>query len=166
MKTIEEFYNEALQDEALALELDKAHTENRLAQFLAEHDVDCKAESFLEFLNKKKNASRELSDDELDNVSGGVDWAGDGEVETADAIENENGEIVTYEFMIGQLVLVWGLFKNSVATVVDRTESYACRGLTTGIAYPVYKVEYESGSTEWKKQKYLAHIGGGAAGIW
>ena len=78
MKTIEEFYNEAMADKALEEAVSKAHKENRLAEFLNEHGVDGTAEAFEALVKEKKNGSRELSDEDIEQVTGGeLDWRQD-----------------------------------------------------------------------------------------
>ncbi|MGN1338892.1 MAG: hypothetical protein ACI4WS_01235, partial [Oscillospiraceae bacterium] len=72
MKTIEEFYSEAMADKALANAAYKARKEERLAEFLSEHEVNGTAEEFNDFVDKNKKSSRELSDDELEKASGGT----------------------------------------------------------------------------------------------
>ena len=54
MKTIEEFYIEAMADKALEEAVSKAHKENRLAEFLNEHGVDGTAEAFEAIVKEKK----------------------------------------------------------------------------------------------------------------
>lgn len=78
MKTIEEFYNEAMADKELEEAVSKAHKENRLAEFLNEHGVDGTAEAFEALVKEKKNGSRELSDEDIEQVTGGeLDWRQD-----------------------------------------------------------------------------------------
>ncbi|MGN1338893.1 MAG: hypothetical protein ACI4WS_01240 [Oscillospiraceae bacterium] len=160
MKTIEEFYSEVMADKALAEAAYKARAEKRLAEFLAEHEVNGTAEGFNDFVDKKKNASRELSDDELDNVSGGIDWGGKSGYGTV--LENEP---FIYEFRIGERVRVWGLISDSYGTINATEEKHTTDGINKKIKYIVYEVKYDNGSKEWIEQQYLAHCGG-AAGIW
>lgn len=81
MKTIDEFYNEAMADKELAEAAGKAQMENRFTEFLIEHGVDGTAETFEAFVNEKALNRHELSDDELEQASGGtVKWEKDGKV--------------------------------------------------------------------------------------
>lgn len=78
MKAIEEFYNEAMADKALEEAVSKAHKENRLAEFLTEHGVDGTTEAFEALVKEKKNGSRELPDEDIEQVTGGeLDWRQD-----------------------------------------------------------------------------------------
>ena len=69
--TIEEFFNEAMKNESLMREIDKAGDENRLARLLQERQVDGTEQQFLDFVKEKRRESHELSDDELEGASGG-----------------------------------------------------------------------------------------------
>ena len=71
MKTIEEFYNEAMADKELAEAAFNALTENRLTEFLTEHGVDGTEQQFLQLLNEKADTDRILTDEALNQVSGG-----------------------------------------------------------------------------------------------
>ena len=71
MKTIEQFYSEAMKNEILADEVRVAIIENRLAEILTKHEVDGTAEEFEAFVKEKECGSRELSDEELESASGG-----------------------------------------------------------------------------------------------
>ncbi|MGN1341508.1 MAG: hypothetical protein ACI4WS_14540 [Oscillospiraceae bacterium] len=148
MKTIEQFYNEAKENEALACELDKACMEECLQDFLTKHNVNGTAEEFEAFISQKKATSRELSDDELENASGGVDWECAG-------IKLKAKDVV-FEFKIGDSVKYDGWFKNYDAVVIDRRakEVYA-----NGTWYiPYYSIRFDDDfSTKWVTQDYLAH---------
>lgn len=55
--TIEEFYNEAMKNESLMREIDKAGDENRLARLLQERQVDGTEQQFLDFVKEKRRES-------------------------------------------------------------------------------------------------------------
>ena len=74
--TIEEFYNEAMKNESLMREIDKAGDENRLARLLQEHQVDGTEQQFLDFVKEKRRESHELSDEDLENATGGQSTSG------------------------------------------------------------------------------------------
>ena len=71
MKTIEEFYNETMADKELTEAAFNALTENRLTEFLTEHGVDGTEQQFLQLLNEKADTDRILTDEALNQVSGG-----------------------------------------------------------------------------------------------
>ena len=78
MKTIEEFYNEAMADKELEEAVSKAHKENRLAEFLNEHGVDGTVEAFEALVKEKLCIRNELSDEDIEQVTGGeLDWRQD-----------------------------------------------------------------------------------------
>ena len=74
--TIEEFYNEAMKNESLMREIDKAGDENRLARLLQERQVDGTEQQFLDFVKEKRRESHELSDEDLENATGGKSTSG------------------------------------------------------------------------------------------
>lgn len=75
MKTMEQFYSEVMADKELAEAAFNAHTENRLKEFLTVQEVEGTAEEFEAFVKEKKNGSRELSDEDIEQVTGGeLDW--------------------------------------------------------------------------------------------
>ena len=74
--TIEEFYNEAMKNESLMREIDKAGDENRLARLLQERHVDGTEQQFLDFVKEKNRIDHELSDDDLENATGGKSKSG------------------------------------------------------------------------------------------
>ena len=78
MKTIEEFYNEIKANTELAEAAFNAQTENRLAQFLNEHEVDGTEEAFAALVKEKLSSRNELSDEDIEQVVGGMeDWRND-----------------------------------------------------------------------------------------
>ena len=78
MKTMEQFYSEVMADKELEEAVSKAHKENRFTEFLNEHGVDGTAEAFEALVKEKKNGSRELSDEDIEQVTGGeLDWRQD-----------------------------------------------------------------------------------------
>ena len=72
MKTIEQFYNEVIADKELAEKLITVSTEQKLEQFLKENDVEGTKEQFKEFVLEKAKTSGELTDEQLEAVSGGM----------------------------------------------------------------------------------------------
>lgn len=71
MKTLENLYNEILKSNELKTAFANAVKENKVAEFLKANDCDATLEETTEFL-KGIQKSGELSDDELDNVAGGL----------------------------------------------------------------------------------------------
>ena len=74
MKTMEQFWNEITTNKALVEKLAAASGEQKLEAFLKENEVDCTEEQFNEFILAKAKESGELSDEQLEAVSGGIDW--------------------------------------------------------------------------------------------
>lgn len=72
MKTMEQFLNEITTDKELAEKLSQIKSEQELAEFLKANDVEGTAEEFKKFVVAKAKASGELSDEELEDVSGGM----------------------------------------------------------------------------------------------
>ena len=71
MKTIEQFWNEITENKELGEKLASASEERQLDEFLKENEVDCTKEQFKAFVNEKVNDTNELTDEELEAVSGG-----------------------------------------------------------------------------------------------
>ena len=69
--TLEELYTKVMSDENLKKTFSKAEKDGKLAEFLAEKGCDASKEEAQAFLTSKQSYNRELSDDELANVSGG-----------------------------------------------------------------------------------------------
>lgn len=67
MKTINEFYQEVLNNEDLKKEYENVKTDEELDDFLKSHDCEGNAEEVKAFLK----GDQEITDDELDNVAGG-----------------------------------------------------------------------------------------------
>lgn len=165
MKTIEEFYNEAIADKALEEALNKAHKENRLAEFLTEHGVDGTAEAFEALVQDKKQTGIELSDNELEEAVGGkyghVDWGVDW---SDDGYERDKSE-VKYLFNVGDKVIVDCWFRNLTGKVTERKiggKIYGC----APTYYPKYFVVFDiDTSSDWYEQDALApYTGSGANG--
>ena len=148
MKTIEEFYNEAMADKALEEAASKAHKENRLAEFLTEHGVDGTAEEF-EALVKEKILNRcELSDEKLEQASGGFDNTPySGEWEYGGYVYDIN-ELV-FEFAVGETVFVWEQFVGKIEAREIQQDFDR--------AYPAYYVRLDDGSARWYGQTCLSH---------
>ena len=149
MKTFEQFYSEAMKNKTLADEVRRAITENRLAEILTKHEVNGTAEEFEAFAKEKECGSRELSDEELEQASGGIEWAGDGgEFEKKD---------VKFEFRVGETVRVWGFWSNKVGKI-EKTDIEIDDEGWRDIYYPVYYVRISDGSADWYEQSYLARL--------
>lgn len=73
MKTMEQFWDEITADKELAQKLVSVSDGHKLGEFLKENDVDCTKEQFKEFVLTKARTSGELSDEQLEAVSGGFD---------------------------------------------------------------------------------------------
>ena len=69
--TLEELYAKTLSDENLKKEFFKANKEGKLADFLAANGCEASPKEAEEFISKKQTQTGEISDDELDDVSGG-----------------------------------------------------------------------------------------------
>lgn len=74
MKTIEQFWSEISTNEELAEKFEQIASEQELEALLKENEVDCTEEQFNEFILAKAKESGELSDEQLEAVSGGIDW--------------------------------------------------------------------------------------------
>ena len=72
MKTMEQFWSELTTNKELAEKLAGVSSEQELDELLKENEVDCTAEQFNEFILAKAKESVELSDEELEAVSGGM----------------------------------------------------------------------------------------------
>ena len=70
MKTLQELYREIKADETLKTAFLEAAKDGKTADFLAAHGCEATAEDLSAFLNDLKN--REITDEELDDVSGGA----------------------------------------------------------------------------------------------
>ena len=70
MKTLEQLYEEIQVDSELKKECVKATEDKKIVDFLKSHDCDTTEAELEAFISSKKN-NKELSDDELDMVSGG-----------------------------------------------------------------------------------------------
>ena len=69
MKTLKELYDEVVASEELKKEYIKANRNGNLKEFLASHGCEATEEELIVFLAERQKG--ELSDDELDNISGG-----------------------------------------------------------------------------------------------
>ena len=76
MKTMEQFWNEINANKELAEKLTKVTNEQELEALLKENEVSGTTEDFkaLVAAKAKAKASGELSDEQLEAVSGGIDW--------------------------------------------------------------------------------------------
>lgn len=148
MKTIEEFYNEIMASRELTEAANNAHTENRLAEFLAEHGVEGTAEAFEALVQEKKKTGIELSDNELEEAVGGVNWSKNG----YESYESE----VRYLYNVGDKVIVDCWFRNLTGTITCRKIEHDPYGFITGY-YPMYYIKFDiDTSSDWYKQNYLA----------
>ncbi len=73
MKTINALYEELKNDSKAKKAYLKAVSEKKVAEFLKEHDCDATEAEVKEFLKSKESTNKEITDDELDMVSGGGD---------------------------------------------------------------------------------------------
>ena len=69
MKTLEEFYKEVQNNEALKAEFSNAFKEGNSDEFLKKHDCEATTAEVMAYI--KGIGSQELSDDDLDMVAGG-----------------------------------------------------------------------------------------------
>ena len=69
MKTMDELYNEIQSNEVMKESFIAAARENRLADFLREHDCTASVADVMEYINGVREG--EVSDDDLDSVAGG-----------------------------------------------------------------------------------------------
>lgn len=99
MKTIEQFYNEAKENIELQAAFAEAVKSNTVEAFLKEQQVDGTLED-VENYAKAHFKKGELSDEELEAVSGGYNWATcpDGE---------EHAKNVKYQFHVGDHVIAY-----------------------------------------------------------
>ncbi|MGN1338896.1 MAG: hypothetical protein ACI4WS_01255 [Oscillospiraceae bacterium] len=74
MKTMEQLLNELNENKELAEKLKAVKDEQEFAEFLKENDAEGTLEDFKKLAAAKFAARGELSDDELDSVSGGGWW--------------------------------------------------------------------------------------------
>ncbi|MGN1421941.1 MAG: hypothetical protein ACI4XA_01055 [Oscillospiraceae bacterium] len=159
MKTIEEFYNEVMENKALAEAANKARVENRLSEFLIEQEVDGTAEAFEALVKEKKSAGSELSDDELEKAVGGtygeasffgISWSDNG--------YKYNKAEVEYLFNVNDRVIVDCWFRNLTGTITEREiccKSYGC----SPFYYPKYKIKFDiDTSDDWYEQDSLAPL--------
>ena len=71
MKTLEKLYEEIQADAELRKEYVKAAEDKMVIDFLKAHDCDATEAEVESFVKAKNEKNKELSDDELDNISGG-----------------------------------------------------------------------------------------------
>lgn len=71
MKTIEQLYTELLTNEEKKKELAKALKENKAEEFLKANDCNATVEEAVAYIKVRSTKQGELSDAELDNISGG-----------------------------------------------------------------------------------------------
>ena len=163
MKAIEEFYNEVMADKELEVAVNKAHSENRLAEFLTEHGVDGTTEAFEALVKEKKQTRTELSDKELEEAVGGkygyVDWGVDW---SDDGYESDKSK-VKYLFNVGDKVIVDCWFRNLTGTVTER-KLYCKARSPISIYYPKYYIVFDIDTpSDWYKQDSLAPFTSGGA---
>lgn len=150
MKTINEFYNEAMADKALEEAVIKANKENRLGEFLTEHGVDGTAEAFEALVKDNKQSGIELSDDELEKAVGGVNWSDNG--------YNTDKSKVIYLFDVNEKVIVDCWFCNRIGTVTKREISNTICSVST-MYYPQYYIVFDTDTSPgWYEQDYLAPL--------
>lgn len=71
MKTLQEVFEGALQDEELAKALRVAEEKGTVVDFLKENGCEASAEAIAAFLKEMQGKLGELSDEELEDVAGG-----------------------------------------------------------------------------------------------
>lgn len=71
MKTLQEVFEGALQDEELAKALRGAEEKGTVVDFLKENGCEASAEAIAAFLKEMQGKLGELSDEELEDVAGG-----------------------------------------------------------------------------------------------
>lgn len=161
MKTIEEFYSEAMADKELAKAAFNAHTENRLKEFLAVQEVEGTAEEFEAFVKEKKQTRTELTDKELEEAVGGKDGYADWGVDWSDNGYERDKSKVKYLFNVGDKVIVDCWFRNLTGTVTER-ELY-CKARFP-IYFPKYYIVFDiDTSSGWYEQGSLAPFTSGGA---
>ena len=121
-----------------------AKTAEELLSMARKENIDMTAEEAAKaFAGLHKNG--ELSDNELDNVSGG--GCGDDNGSPDGRAKSESA--VVFMYAVGQTVKVIG-WCTSEGTVKERKAIN-----TMGGYYPYYKVEYKSGSSGWVAQSAI-----------
>ena len=153
MKTIEEFYNEIATNTELAEAAFNAHTENRLAQFLNEHEVDGTEEAFEVLVNEKLRSRHELSDEELEQASGGFDNTPDGGEWAGAGVVYDINELV-FEFAVEEMVFV---LDQHIDLLIGKIEARKIQQ-DFDFAFPIYYVRFKDGSADWIGQACLGHI--------
>ena len=127
--------------------LEKAKTAKTAEELLAmarEENIDMTEEEAVKaFAELHKNG--ELSDNELDNVSGGGCGGEDGSPDGRAKSESA----VVFMYAVGQTVKVIGWSTNE--GTVKETKAIN----TMGGYYPYYKVEYKSGGSGWVAQSAI-----------
>lgn len=71
MKTLEQLFAEVLDSEELKNAFAEAAKDGKVVEFAAAHGVQATEEEIAAFLKARQQKTGELSEDELDNVSGG-----------------------------------------------------------------------------------------------
>ena len=149
MKTMEQFYNEVMQNDELLEAADKARNANRLGEYLAEHEVNGTAEAFEALVNGKKHSGKELSDEELEKAAGGRNYADMGEADTDDGVK--------FQFNIGDRVLVLTEYciirdrlprPTAIGEIIDTRIGYSSADTSS---YPMYSIEFDGvdGTKVW-----------------
>ncbi len=72
MKTLDELYNEIVAHEELKAEFTALDTPEKVVSFVANHGCDATPDDIKVFFEEKQNAVGELSDEDLGQVSGGI----------------------------------------------------------------------------------------------
>ena len=76
MKSIEELYQEVLENDAMKQEFAEATQDGRIMEFLKKHGCEAETEEVNAFLKEQQEKEGELSDAELEAVSGGCSSGG------------------------------------------------------------------------------------------
>ena len=148
-------------DKELAEAAFNAHTENRLAEFLAVQEVEGTAEEFEAFVKEKKQTRTELSDKELEEAVGGKYGYADWGVDWSDNGYAYDESKVKYLFNVGDKVIVDCWFRNLTGKVTERK---VCRKVRVPIYYPKYYIVFDIDTpSDWYKQDSLAPFTSGGA---
>ena len=117
MKTLEKFWSELIANKELAEKLIKTTNEQELEAFLKENEVSGTTEDFKALVVAKAKESGELSDEQLEAVSGGDECIGI-PIDYADSGSVTDGGGVTFVFSEHQRVL-YKLKGNGLAEIIS-----------------------------------------------
>ena len=75
MKTLEDLYKEVIASEELKKAFAQATKENKVADFLKANGCDATEDELKAFVREKAGSEKPLSEDDLENAAGGVNFA-------------------------------------------------------------------------------------------